>query len=47
MQDIEPIYKWIVDTTIAKARASFLQDGVDECVATRATRAGEASATFW
>eukprot|EP01025_Chloroclados_australasicus_P004301 TRINITY_DN11046_c0_g3_i1.p1 TRINITY_DN11046_c0_g3~~TRINITY_DN11046_c0_g3_i1.p1 ORF type:complete len:243 (+),score=43.36 TRINITY_DN11046_c0_g3_i1:23-730(+) len=32
MQDIQPMYKWIVDSVIAKARPTFLQDGVDESV---------------
>jgi hypothetical protein len=31
MQDVQPIYKWIVDSVIAKSRTSFLQEGVDEC----------------
>jgi hypothetical protein len=30
IQDIRPLYTWIVDSVIAKARAHFLQDGVDE-----------------
>lgn len=32
IQDIQPLYKWIVDSVIAKSRAAFLQEGVDECV---------------
>jgi hypothetical protein len=31
MQDIQPLYSWIVDSVVAKARTSFLQEGVDEC----------------
>jgi hypothetical protein len=32
MQDIQPIYSWVIDSVVAKARTSFLQDGVDEYV---------------
>jgi hypothetical protein len=35
MQDVQPIYKWIVDSVIAKSRTSFLQEGVDECALDR------------
>lgn len=34
MQDVQPLYKWIVDSVVAKARSSFLQEGIDECAST-------------